>query len=412
MKKFTFPGAQGHELAARLDLPKGEVRAYALFAHCFTCTKDIFGAANIARALNENGIAVMRFDFTGLGASEGEFANTNFTSNVQDLVAAAAHMRETLEAPAILIGHSLGGAAVLAAAGSIPEVKAVATIAAPADAAHVAHHFSDKREDIMAQGEAEVCLVGRPFRIQRQFIEDIEAQTMDAHIAGLKRALLVCHAPLDDVVGAENAAHIFTTARHPKSFLSLDDADHLLSRKEHAVYAAGVIAAWAARYIEDKPVKTRQPDLPDHVTLVRPRGQGLFQQDVFVGKAHHLTADEPAGAGGKNAGPTPYEFLAIALGSCTAMTLRLYADHKQIPLDDVEVYLTHDKIHAKDCADCETREGKLDEFTREIVIKGDKLTAEQRARLLEIADKCPVHRTLEGEVKVRTAEKTTRTKAA
>lgn len=252
--KFEFPGSQGHSLAARLDIPdtQDQPLAYVLFAHCFTCTKDIKAAGVIAKGLTKNGFAVLRFDFTGLGASEGDFANTNFTSNVQDLVEAANHMRANLKAPTILIGHSLGGAAVLAAAQHIPEVKAVATIGAPADAGHVAHHFQDKREEIIEKGEAEVQMVGRPFKIKKQFIEDLEAQTMDDHIASLKRALMVMHAPLDQTVGIENAGHIFTQAKHPKSFISLDNADHLLTRKEDAEYAAHVIASWAVRYIDNK----------------------------------------------------------------------------------------------------------------------------------------------------------------
>lgn len=248
MKKVGFPGSQGNELAARLDQPEGTPKAYALFAHCFTCSKDIFAASRIAKVLTDNGIAVLRFDFTGLGASEGDFANTNFTSNVQDLLKAAEFLRQNYEAPKIMIGHSLGGAATLVAAGDVPEVEAVVTVAAPADAAHVAHHFESSREEIMEKGEAEVQLVGRPFRIQRQFIEDIETQTMDDKIKGLKKALLVMHAPRDETVGVENAEHIFVTAKHPKSFVSLDDADHLLTKKEHAEYAGHVIAAWASRY--------------------------------------------------------------------------------------------------------------------------------------------------------------------
>ena len=256
MEKFEFPGSQGHNLAARLDLPEDREKhlAYVLFAHCFTCTKDIKAASTIAKVLTQDGFGVLRFDFTGLGASEGDFANTNFTSNVQDLIEAANHMRKNLQAPAILIGHSLGGAAVLATAQHIPEIKAVATIGAPADAGHVAHHFQDKREEILEKGEAEVQMVGRPFKIKKQFIEDIEAQTMDQHIAALKCALMVMHAPLDQTVGIENAGHIFAQAKHPKSFISLDNADHLLTRKEDAEYAAHVIASWALRYIDNEAV--------------------------------------------------------------------------------------------------------------------------------------------------------------
>lgn len=250
MKKFEFKGSQGHMLAARLDEPEGEIKAYALFAHCFTCTKDIYAASRIAKTLTNNGIAVVRFDFTGLGSSEGDFANTNFTSNVEDLVKAADYMRAEMQAPKILIGHSLGGAAVLVAAGSIPEIKAVTTLGAPADSAHVAHNFSEKRDEIIEKGEAEVCLVGRPFKIKKQFIDDIESQNMQVAIQNMNKALMVMHAPLDQTVGIENAEIIFKAAKHPKSFISLDDADHLISRKEDAEYAGNVIAQWAARYID------------------------------------------------------------------------------------------------------------------------------------------------------------------
>lgn len=255
MEKITFEGSQGHNLAARLDMPDGDVKAYALFAHCFTCSKDIFAAGKIIRSLTALGIAVLRFDFTGLGASEGDFANTNFTSNVQDLIRAADYMRENLQAPSMIIGHSLGGAAVIVAARHIPEIKAVATIGAPADSAHVAHHFDDSREEILEKGEAQVQLVGRPFTIQKQFIEDIEAQNMDEAIASLKKPLLVLHAPLDLIVGIENAEHIFKTAKHPKSFVTLDTADHLLTKEDDAIYAGRVIAAWASRYVGYKLTK-------------------------------------------------------------------------------------------------------------------------------------------------------------
>ncbi|WP_333856340.1 alpha/beta hydrolase family protein [Denitromonas sp.] len=248
-EKIIFPGADGQDLAARLDTPDGPVRAYALFAHCFTCTKDIFAAARIAEGLAAQGIAVLRFDFTGLGASDGEFANTNFSSNVQDLVAAGAYMQARLAAPAIVVGHSLGGAAVLAAAGQMAGVKAVCTIGAPADPAHVAHLFAHAREQIERDGEAEVTLAGRPFRIRKQFLDDIEATRMEAAVAGLRKALLIFHAPQDATVDIENAARLYGWARHPKSFVSLDGADHLLSRRADAIYVAEVIAAWAQRYL-------------------------------------------------------------------------------------------------------------------------------------------------------------------
>ena len=403
-RKFAFPGSLGHDLAARLDLPAGDVKAYALFAHCFTCGKDVLAASRIARALNDYGIAVMRFDFTGLGMSEGEFSNTNFTSNVQDLIAAANHMREELEAPQILIGHSLGGAAVLAAAAEIPESKAVVTIGAPADVEHVSDHFKEHIDDIQEHGEAEVKLAGRPFKIRQQFVEDIKSQTIGDKIENLHKALLILHAPFDDVVGIDNASQIFITAKHPKSFISLDEADHLLTRRQDAEYAAAVIAAWASRYIDQDKIEEGSAGNDTGKVIVKSAEQGRFQQDIIVG-SHRLKADEPEDHGGDDAGPDPYDYLQIALGACTSMTLQMYASRKKLPLDGVEVSLSHNKIHAEECEDCENTDGKIDEFSREILIKGNELSDDDRRRLIEIADKCPVHRTLEGTVKIRTKEK-------
>jgi len=398
-EKVSFPGALGETLAARLDLPDGPPRAYALWAHCFSCTKDVFAASRVARSLTENGIAVLRFDFTGLGASEGDFANTNFSSNVGDLVAAADWMRDNLDAPAMLLGHSLGGAAVLVAAAKVPEAKAVITIGAPADVAHVAHNFQNSIEEIEAKGEAEVLLVGRPFRIKKQFLDDIRAQNVEAAVAGLKKALLIFHSPVDATVGIDNAAAIYGAAKHPKSFVSLDDADHLLSRKEDAEYVAGVIAAWAQRYVclGDAPASRIAPQAEPGTVVVEETGQGKFQNAVSVGGRHVLLADEPKDAGGTDTGPGPYDFLLTALGACTAMTIRMYADLKSLPLTKVRVTLKHDKIHAEDCSECETKAGKLDRIVRDLHFEGD-LSDEQKAKLMEIADKCPVHKTLHSEI--------------
>lgn len=401
--KITFTGIDGQTLAARLDSPAGPVRAYALFAHCFTCSKDIFAASRIARGLAEKGIAVLRFDFTGLGASEGEFANTNFSSNVQDLLAAAEHLRQHYQGPAILIGHSLGGAAVLAAAGDIPECKAVATIGAPADPAHVAHNFQPNLEEIEAKGEASVQLAGRSFTIKKQFLDDVREQRLSQRVASLKRALLVFHAPLDETVSIDNATQIFVAAKHPKSFVSLDKADHLLSRHEDAGYVAEVLAAWAARYLPstDKDEKETQPVKG---VVVRSTGQGRFTQEVLA-RHHRLLADEPKNVeGALDLGPSPYEYLLAGLGACTSMTLRMYADRKGWPLEGVSVALDHGRIHSEDCSDCDTKEGKVDEISRELTLSGP-LDQAQRKRLLEIADMCPVHRTLENEIKIRTRER-------
>lgn len=393
-----FPGAFGTPLAARLELPAQTPLAYALFAHCFTCSKDSLAATRISAALTERGFGVLRFDFTGLGGSEGDFANTNFSSNVADLVAAANWLREQHQAPAILIGHSLGGAAVLAAAHEIPEAKAVATIGAPFDPGHVQHLFGDAASTIKADGEAEVTLAGRKFNIRRQFLDDLASQDSVGRIAELHKALLIFHSPRDTTVHIDNAARIFTAAKHPKSFVSLDTADHLLTGKTDAVYVAAVLAAWASRYmtVNDSDNVAAVPG----VVTVSEAHDGKFAQTIRAG-AHAVRADEPASVGGDDSGFTPYDLLLAGLGACTSMTLRMYADQKKWPLEHVSVRLKHRKIHAEDCAECETRDGKVDRIEREIAITGD-LDDAQRARLLEIADKCPVHRTLHSEVSITT----------
>ncbi len=399
-ERFDFPNAEGQNLAALLDLPAEKPRAYALFAHCFTCGKDVHAAKRIAEGLTALGIAVLRFDFTGLGASEGEFANTTFSSNVADLVAAANELRRAKRAPAILIGHSLGGAAVLAAAADVPEARAVVTIGAPCDPAHVAGLFKDRLDEIGAKGEVEVALGGRQFRISRAFVDDLAEHTMLERIAHLRKALLVFHSPTDDVVGIENAGRIFTAAKHPKSFVSLAGADHFLSRRSDSAYVAGVIHAWAERYLDMPEVV---PHVSEDAVVVRETRQGRFQQEVTVGR-HRFLADEPANVGGLDSGPGPYDLVLAGLGACTAMTLRLYAERKALPLDAVTVRLTHARIHAADCEACETKEGMIDRIERAITFDGT-LDAEQRKRLLEIADKCPVHRTLTSEIEIHTVER-------
>ncbi len=394
-ERLEFPGHDGGTLAARLDLPIGEPQAYAIFAHCFTCSKDIFAAVRISQALAARGIAVLRFDFTGLGASEGEFANTDFSSNVGDLVAAADFLRETRTAPQILIGHSLGGAAVLAAAHEVPEARAVATIGAPSDAAHVVENFAADLAQIETEGRAEVKLAGRRFTIRREFLDDVRGTRLTDDVSALKKALLVFHAPRDEVVGIDNARRIFEAARHPKSFVSLDGADHLVSRPEDAIYLADVLAAWAGRYVEVAE--------PEHVNtvLVRETGAGPYQQAVSVGR-HVLLADEPSEVGGADSGPSPYDFLSIALGTCTAMTLRMYADRKKLDLGRVSVTVDHAKVHAEDCAECEKgRTGRIDRFERIISVEGE-VAPDVRDKLIEIAGKCPVHRTLEAASAVAT----------
>jgi len=396
--RLTFDGAQGKPLDARFDHPVGPLRATALFAHCFTCGKDLAAASRICRALAHRGIGVLRFDFTGLGHSEGEFENTDFSSNIEDLARAADHLRATAGAPALLVGHSLGGTAVLAAAERIPEATAVVTIAAPSGPEHLKRLLAPALGAIGETGVSEVVLAGRRFRIRQEMIADLEAHPLRERIAALRRALLILHAPLDDTVGIDNASEIFLAARHPKSFVSLDGADHLLSRRADAEYAAEVIAAWAERYLPPPPDDTRRSE-PGEVRVEETR-EGRFTNEVVIG-SHRLRADEPTDAGGDDTGPSPYGYLAAALGACTSMTLRMYADRKQWPLEQVSVTVAHEKIHAADCEECETKTGRIDRFDRTLSLAGP-LDPEQRARLLAMADRCPVHQTLHGEVQVRT----------
>ena len=389
-----FPNADGDEqLAARLDRPEGRERAWALFAHCFTCSKDLRAIGAISRALNREGIAVMRFDFTGLGESEGDFADTNFSSNVDDLEAAAQYLEGEHIAPRILIGHSLGGAAVLQAAHRLESVQAVSTIAAPSDPEHVTNLLSESLQEIEETGQANVTLAGRTFTIRKQFLDDLERARMEETIQSLGRALLIFHSPLDQIVGIDNAAQIFEAAKHPKSFVSLDEADHLLTDPSDAEYIGSVLAAWAQKYLDREEVSERSEG------QVVTRTGASYQTEIAAGR-HSLVSDEPEDVGGDDAGPTPYDLLLSALGACTGMTLRMYADRKDWPLEDVAVHLTHEKIHAADCEHCETNNGKIDRIEREVEVEGD-LSEEQRDRLLEIANKCPVHRTLHSEIDVQ-----------
>ena len=403
MSKSEFVGSTGALLAARLEMPVGDPRAFAVFAHCFTCSKDSRAASRIARALTANGIAVLRFDFTGLGESDGDFSNTDFSSNVEDLVAAAAYLETSHRAPSLLIGHSLGGAAVIAAAQKLPAVRAVVTIGAPSDPGHVTALFASSLDTITREGEANVELAGRRFRIRRSLLDDLAEQPQLERIARLDRALLVLHSPVDDTVGVDNARQIYEAARHPKSFVALDGADHLLTRGADATFAASIIAAWASRYALDAPEVVRPEStvtpLPAGSVRVSSTPHGPFTQSVEAGD-HRLIADEPAPTG-NGTGPSPYDYLLAGLGACTSMTMRMYADRKGIPLDGVTVTLRHERIHADDCTTCETQAGMLDHIVREISVVGE-LTREQRESLAVIADKCPVHRTLTSAVHVTT----------
>jgi putative redox protein len=397
-EKISFTNEQGDRLAARLDQPADEhPKAYALFAHCFTCSKNLKAVGTISRALTQQGIGVLRFDFTGLGESEGDFADTNFSSNVDDLVCAAGVLEDRFEAPRILVGHSLGGAAVLQAAHRVDSAQAVATIGAPYDPEHVTHLLDDSIEEIRRTGKARVTLAGRSFTIKKQFLDDLEGRRMEETIRTLDRALMIFHSPLDQTVGVDNARRIFEAAKHPKSFVSLDRADHLLTSEDDSFYVGHVLAAWARKYVGDAAVPERE-ESEQAADRVVTRTGGSYRTDVLAGR-HSLVADEPESVGGSDAGPTPYDLLLAGLGTCTGMTLRMYADRKDWPLEETVVRLTHGKIHAEDCEDCESIEGKVDRIEREIDVRGD-LTDEQRQRLLEIANKCPVHRTLHNEILV------------
>lgn len=400
-KKLTIENKNGEKLGARLDLPVDDTPvAYALFAHCFTCTKNFKAVGNITQALNRERIAVLRFDFTGLGESEGDFADTNFSSNVDDLAATADYLAENFEGPKILIGHSLGGTAVLQAAQRIPASIAVVTIGAPGNPDHVAKLLESSRETIEKEGVAEVKLAGRSFTLKKQFLDDLEANRMKETIQNLRRALLIFHSPLDETVGIDNAADIFMAAKHPKSFVSLDEADHLLSNEADSRYVGSMIGAWVKKYLGIPAKEPSKPLAPSDNRIVVRTNQERFRTEILA-SGHGLVSDEPESAGGKNLGPTPYDLLLAGLGACTSMTLRMYADRKKWPLESVIVRLSHDKIHAEDCKACESERGKIDQIEREIELIG-ALDDEQRARLIEIANKCPVHRTLHSEILVKT----------
>ncbi|MGF1728309.1 bifunctional alpha/beta hydrolase/OsmC family protein [Photobacterium kasasachensis] len=398
--KLEFTGSDGQSIAGLLELPDSNPHTFALFAHCFTCGKDVVSASRIARSLTANGFAVYRFDFTGLGSSDGDFANTNFSSNIADLIHAANYLRDHYRAPALLIGHSLGGAAMLAAAESIPEASGVVTIGAPADPQHVTKQFACQTDTIEKQGIAEVSLAGRPFTIKKQFLDDLAEQNQPEKIAKLGKALLIFHSPVDRTVSINEAEKIYRSAKHPKSFVSLDGADHLLTNAADAEYVASTIATWSSRYItEPETIDQQDNPLTKGNVLVEEKNQQFTR--TVLSDSHVWLADEPTSVGGSDLGPDPYEHLLAALGTCTSMTIRMYANRKQIPLEDVTVELNHSRQHAKDCEECDEKDSQIEVLSRYVTLKG-ALTEQQQQRLLEIADRCPVHRTLHSELEVKT----------
>ena len=394
-ERIRLTGSHGEELSGRLELPAGKPTAFALFAHCFTCSKDIAAASRVSRALTKYGIAVLRFDFTGLGNSDGDFESTNFSSNVEDLILAAHYLEEHYEAPRLLIGHSLGGAAVLRAALKLPSVQAIATIGAPADPEHVTHLLTDSIEQIESEGKGHVQIGGREFTIRKDFLDDLRKQSQAHDLSELTAAKLILHSPIDDTVGVENARELYDQLRHPKSFISLDGADHMLSSRRDSEYVASILAAWANRYLEQEEAEIETP-LDDGKVLIEGKA-GSLRTKVVAGD-HIWTADEPERSGGTDVGPNPYDMLLGALGACTSMTLQMYAQRKKIPLEEVSIVSTHERVQAKQgergAATSEEASAQPQEtIKREIRFIGD-LTDEQRTRLTEIANKCPVHRTL------------------
>jgi uncharacterized OsmC-like protein/alpha/beta superfamily hydrolase len=398
LQKITFRNKEGKTLAGRLEMPADRhPHNFAIFAHCFTCNKNLLAVKNISRALTANGFAVLRFDFTGLGESEGDFEDTNFSGNVSDLVAAASFLEETYKTPTLLVGHSLGGAAALFAAAEIATIKAVATIGAPSNPIHVQHLFKSTIAEINTSGKAVVNLSGRDFTIKKQFLDDLETKSLVTVVKNLRKPVLILHSPQDDTVGIKNAEELYAAAHHPKSFVSLDGADHLLMRKQDSLYAAQLIAAWSQRYVsssENENLKTK------HQVVASLDASDGFTTAMKVG-SHFLTADEPVVFGGNDYGPSPYELVSAGLSACTAMTIQMYAKRKEWNVENVQVHTSYSKSHAQDCENCETDSAKLDTFHREITLSGN-LDKKQKVRLLQIADKCPVHKTLHSNIQIIT----------
>ncbi|OUR97433.1 osmotically inducible protein C [Halobacteriovorax marinus] len=395
-EKFNFVNASGETLSGRLELPMSKPKAFAIFAHCFTCSKNLLAASRISKRLTDSNIAVLRFDFTGLGNSEGDFSNTNFSSNIEDIYSAYTALTEKYQAPELLIGHSLGGTAVLQACKKLDKVKAVVSIAAPSDTLHVSDNFKTQISEIKDQGVAQVNLSGRIFNIKKQFLDDISSQKVLDGLSEQRKAFLILHSPTDNTVSIDHAAKIYQTLKHPKSFVSLDTADHLLMDKDDAEYAAQIIGSWISRYLKEVESEKIKPSTGELLVVGRPKHN--FTQDIYS-MTNKLVADEPKSFKGDDLGMNPYELLQAALGACTSMTMKMYADRKKWNLKDVVVELKHSKVYGEDCEDCEESKSKLDHITKKITVSGD-LTPEQIDKLIAIAEKCPINKTLNSDIKI------------
>ena len=401
LQKVTFQNKEGQNLVGRLELPANRhPHNFVIFAHCFTCTKNLSAVRNIGKALTSNGFGVLRFDFTGLGESDGDFENTDFSGNVQDLVAAADYLENNHFAPTLIVGHSLGGAAVIFAAEQISSIKALATIGAPSNPVHVKKLLKSNLEEIKANGKAVVNLSGRDFTIKKQFIDDLETHSLTKILSGMRKPLLILHSPQDDTVEVKNAEEIYVAAHHPKSFVSLDGADHLLSNKKDSHYVGEVISGWARRYLDIESAQSTETPKTKHQVVASLDAEDGFTTQMKVG-SHYMIADEPTDVGGNDFGPSPYEMVSAGLSACTAMTIQMYAKRKGWHIDTLEVHTSYSRSHAADCEDCESDTAKIDTFHREIRLVAN-LDEKQQKRILEIADKCPVHRTLHSETQVIT----------
>lgn len=399
-KKVSFKNKEGHHLHGNLELPVNQKpHNFVLFAHCFTCNKNFFAVKNISDALTAKGFGVLRFDFTGLGESEGEFADSNFSGNVEDLLAAAEYLKVEFKSPSLLIGHSLGGAAVLYAAQKLPDVTAIATIGAPSSVKHVEQLIEGNLDEITSNGMARVNIGGRPFNIKKQFLDDLKKQELIKIVPELGKSLLILHSPQDSTVEIKNAEELYKAAKHPKSFVSMDGANHLLSNKEDSLYAGEIIGSWAHRYLEIPKVQS----LKTKHDVVAFLGDEGFTTQIKAGN-HFFVADEPKEVGGNNFGPNPYELVSAGLAACTSMTIQMYAKRKGWKLEQVETHVNYSKEHAIDSQHCEDESAKIDTFKRNLMIKS-KLDEKQIQRLLEIANKCPVHKTLHSPTQIITSLK-------